>query len=104
MDYSILTNSLTQNINSTTVLTIMGTVVTATIGIFLAVWGGRKIINGIQGAISNGNIPIGFDNLDRKNTKLLNKMQYYEDIGRYDRASKIFNRLPSSLQNEINMN
>lgn len=56
LDYSSLTNSLTTQLNATTVLTIMGTVVGATVGIFLAVWGGRKIIGAIQTAMKRGNI------------------------------------------------
>ena len=48
LDFSALTTQLSNAINATQVLTIMGTVVGATIGIFLAVWGGRKIIYGIQ--------------------------------------------------------
>ena len=56
LDFSTLTNSLSSQLNATTVLTIMGTVVGATVGIFLAVWGGRKIIGGIQTAMKRGNI------------------------------------------------
>ena len=56
LDFSALTDALSAQINATTVLTIMGTVVGATIGIFLAVWGGRKIINGIQRALKRGRI------------------------------------------------
>ena len=56
MDFSALTNQLASSINATTILTIMGTVVGATVGIFLAVWGGRKIVNGIQNALKRGRI------------------------------------------------
>lgn len=56
LDFSALTTQLSTAINATTVLTVMGTVVTATIGIFLAVWGGRKIIYGIQRALKHGRI------------------------------------------------
>ncbi|MCI5967046.1 MAG: hypothetical protein MRZ42_01515 [Tenericutes bacterium] len=56
LDYSSLTNSLTAQLNATTILNIMGTVVGATVGIFLAVWGGRKIIGAIQTAMKRGNI------------------------------------------------
>lgn len=56
LDYSSLTNSLTPQLNGTTVLTIMGTTVGATIGIFLAYWGGRKIIGAIQTAMKRGRI------------------------------------------------
>ena len=56
LDFSALTDKLTEQLNATTVLTIMGAVVGATASIFLAVWGGRKIINGIQGALKSGKI------------------------------------------------
>lgn len=56
IDFSALTNQLSSSLNATTVLTIMGTVVGATAGIFLAVWGGRKIIYGIQNALKKGKI------------------------------------------------
>ena len=56
LDYSALTNSLSPQLNGTTVLTVMATVVSATVGIFLAVWGGRKIIGGIQTAMKRGKI------------------------------------------------
>lgn len=56
LDYSSLTNAITPQLNATTVLTVMGIVVGATVGIFLATWGGRKIINGIQSAMKNGKI------------------------------------------------
>lgn len=56
LDFSALTDKLSAQLNATTVLTIMGTVVGATVGIFLATWGGRKIINGIQSALKHGKI------------------------------------------------
>ena len=56
VDFSALTTQLSTAINAETVLTVMGTVVTATIGIFLAVWGGRKIIGSIQSALKRGRI------------------------------------------------
>lgn len=56
IDFSALTNTLSSQLNATTALTIMGTVVGATVGIFLAVWGGRKIIYGIQNALKKGKI------------------------------------------------
>lgn len=56
LDFSALTDKLSAQLNATTVLTIMGTVVGATVGIFLATWGGRKIINGIQSALKHGRI------------------------------------------------
>lgn len=56
LDFSALTDKLSAQLNATTVLTIMGTVVGATVGIFLATWGGRKIINGIQTALKHGKI------------------------------------------------
>lgn len=56
LDFSALTDKLSGQLNATTVLTIMGTVVGATVGIFLATWGGRKIINGIQSALKHGKI------------------------------------------------
>lgn len=56
LDFTALTDKLSAQLNATTVLTIMGTVVGATVGIFLATWGGRKIINGIQSALKHGKI------------------------------------------------
>ena len=56
LDFSVLTDKMSAQLNATTVLTIMGTVVGATVGIFLATWGGRKIINGIQSALKHGKI------------------------------------------------
>ena len=56
LDFSALTDKLSAQLNATTALTIMGTVVGATVGIFLAVWGGRKIIYGIQNALKKGKI------------------------------------------------
>lgn len=56
IDFSSLTSQLSNSLNPTTVLTIMGTVVGATAGIFLAVWGGRKIINAIQDTLKGGKI------------------------------------------------
>lgn len=56
IDFSTLTDTLSSQINATTALSIMGTVVGATIGIFLAVWGGRKIVYGIQRALKKGKI------------------------------------------------
>lgn len=55
-DFSALTNQLTGVINPTVVLTVMGTIVTATIGIFLARWGGTKIIGAIQSVLKRGKI------------------------------------------------
>ena len=56
IDFSALTTQLSGVLNATTVLTVMGAVVGATATIFLAVWGGRKIINGIQNALKRGRI------------------------------------------------
>lgn len=56
LDFSALTSKLSEQLNATTVLTIMGTVVGATAGIFLATWGGKKIIGGIQTALKRGKI------------------------------------------------
>ena len=56
IDFSGLTSQLSATLNATTVLTVMGAVIGATATIFLAVWGGRKIIGGIQSAIKRGKI------------------------------------------------
>ena len=56
IDFSALTNQLTSVINPTVVLTIMGTIVGATATIFLARWGGTKIIGAIQSVLKRGKI------------------------------------------------
>ena len=56
IDFSGLTTQLSSVLNASTVLTVMGAVIGATATIFLAVWGGRKIIGGIQSAIKRGKI------------------------------------------------
>ena len=56
IDFSGLTSQLSASLNATTVLTVMGAVVGATATIFLAVWGGRKIIGAIQSVIKRGKI------------------------------------------------
>lgn len=56
LDFSTLTSTLSSQINGETVLTVMGAVVGATVGIFLITWGGRKIVYGIQNALKKGKI------------------------------------------------
>lgn len=48
MDYSILLDNISSFINPTNIIKILCIVVGATIGIFLAVWGGKSIIYTIQ--------------------------------------------------------
>lgn len=56
LDFSNLTNALTSAITPAQVLTVMGIVVGATATLFLTVWGGRKIISGVQSVIKRGRI------------------------------------------------
>lgn len=77
LDFSTLTNVISSQINSESILSIMGTVVGATVGIFLVSYGAGRIVAGIQYSLKYGKISDGIDYI-----KEGRRQKYYSKHGK----------------------
>ena len=58
VDLSAVTTALTSSLSAGTITSIIGTVLGASMGLFLVWWGARKLINAVQSAFKNGKVSV----------------------------------------------
>ena len=100
IDFSGLTSQLSSTLNATTVLTVMGAVIGATATIFLAVWGGRKIINSIQEVMNGGSLFSSYDDRKYKKFYMINYYGKYGSLRQYKKGIRMYNRLSEDEKDE----